>query len=62
MPITIERKKELLRIIRDIGMPLTRIESEARIDGLAQEQVERLRQALEAVRSTIATHPERDPS
>lgn len=59
MPITIERKKELLKIVHDIGMPLTTLEAELHFEGIGREQVEKLKHALEVVRSIIVVHPER---
>lgn len=59
MPITIERKKDLLRTVSDIGRPLTTLEMDLRIEGIGEDQIRQLRHALEVVRSLIATQPER---
>lgn len=56
--LTSERKKELLSLCRDIGLPLTKLEGEIYVDQIALKQVQKLRQALEVVHATILVSPE----
>jgi hypothetical protein len=57
--MTTKRKKELLGILQQIGMNITRLEGECYAEQLALRRIQNLRTALDAVRFEIAGTPER---
>ena len=57
--LTLERKRELLGICRDIGQALTRLEGELHTEQIAIKQTEKARRAFETVRILIALQGER---